>query len=183
MWLTVGDFAADNNSQLDVAVGVGWLLQVFVNNGPANAPLTAIPSATIYNAPADTLAFLAIALTPNAPTDLLAVNSTGHLTAWYNLVHSFFVNGAAALPSGVDLGVHLQGTGGGTITGTVWNNLDNSGAWDSKDPAWTGNGTTVYIDLNHDGKLDPGDPVATPSALGNTHSATCLPASSPTPCR
>ena len=67
MWLTVGDFAADNNSQLDVAVGVGSLLQVFVNNGPANAPLTAIPYATIYNAPADTLAFLAIALTPNAP--------------------------------------------------------------------------------------------------------------------
>ncbi len=54
--------------------------------------------------------------------------------------------------------------GGATIRGTVFNDFASLGTWS---PTSTGvAGVTVFLDLNHDGKLDPGDPTTTTAADG-----------------
>ena len=51
------------------------------------------------------------------------------------------------------------------ITGTAWNDANHNG---TQDPGEGGlAGVTVFLDLNRDGKLDPGDPTATTDTSGS----------------
>ena len=52
----------------------------------------------------------------------------------------------------------------GTISGRVFDDLNSNGIRESTEPPLAG--WTVFIDLNHDGTLDPGDPVATTTGSG-----------------
>jgi len=56
-------------------------------------------------------------------------------------------------------------SGGSSITGTVFNDANNNGVQDSGEMGLAG--VTVYADLNHDSKLDPGDPSTTTAADGS----------------
>jgi parallel beta-helix repeat protein len=53
----------------------------------------------------------------------------------------------------------------GVIEGNVWDDLDDSGIETAGDPGLAG--WTVFLDLNGDGTLDPGDPSTTTDANGN----------------
>ena len=53
----------------------------------------------------------------------------------------------------------------GSITGSIFNDEDADGVDDSSDGPQAGR--TVFLDLNHDGTLEPGDPTATTDANGN----------------
>jgi hypothetical protein len=59
-------------------------------------------------------------------------------------------------------------TGGSSIQGTIFDDLNRSGvlapAKDPRLPGWT-----VYLDLNHDGKLDPGDPTTVTDLVDGTY--------------
>jgi protocatechuate 3,4-dioxygenase beta subunit len=68
-----------------------------------------------------------------------------------------------------------QGTQGGStsITGTVYDDLNNDGANDSGDPGLAG--WTVYVDVNGSGSYTSGDPTATTDSTG-TYTFTNLPA-------
>ena len=48
----------------------------------------------------------------------------------------------------------LSGTA--SIAGTVWNDVNANGAWDSADTRLSG--WTVYLDSNNNGTLDAGEP-------------------------
>ena len=51
------------------------------------------------------------------------------------------------------------------ITGTVWNDTNGNGMQDAGESGLAGQ--TVYLDLNHDGQLDAGDPSTTTAADGS----------------
>jgi subtilisin family serine protease/glutamine cyclotransferase len=51
------------------------------------------------------------------------------------------------------------------IHGSKWSDLDGDGVWDAGEPGLPG--WTVYIDSNHNGALDPGEPSAVTDADGN----------------
>lgn len=53
----------------------------------------------------------------------------------------------------------------GSIQGYIWNDVNANGAWDAPDTRAVG--WTVYLDLNNDAKLDPGDPTAVTDTLGS----------------
>ena len=72
--------------------------------------------------------------------------------------------------------------GTGSIVGVIWTDLDANGTWDAADGRAAG--WTVYLDLNNDGQLDPGDPVAITTPIGwytfaglpaGTYTVRCLP--------
>ena len=68
--------------------------------------------------------------------------------------------------SGKDIGVFL-GSGNvypGTISGTVFNDANQNGTFDSGDTALASR--TVYIDANKNGQLDPGETTATTNSSG-----------------
>lgn len=69
---------------------------------------------------------------------------------------------AGARPQGVAV---VAAVGTGSISGSVFNDANNNGVRDVGEAALAG--VAVYLDLNHDGKLDPGDPTATTDANGN----------------
>ena len=50
------------------------------------------------------------------------------------------------------------------ITGTVWNDANHNGIEDAGEAGLAG--VTVFLDLNQDGRLDPGDPTATTDSTG-----------------
>src|SRR5262249_33482394 len=52
----------------------------------------------------------------------------------------------------------------GLIEGRVFNDLDGTGRRQQKDPGMAG--VTVYLDLNNNGRLDPGEPQTTTDADG-----------------
>jgi hypothetical protein len=54
---------------------------------------------------------------------------------------------------------------GSTISGQVYDDLNNNGVHDAGEPGMAG--VTVYLDLNRDGRLDPGDPTAVTDSNGN----------------
>src|SRR5262249_758728 len=68
---------------------------------------------------------------------------------------------------GYNFGVHLPGSEGGQIQGTVYLGAPD-GTWDPTDPGFY-QGVTVFLDLNNDGHLDAGDPSMTPSVDGVYH--------------
>jgi hypothetical protein len=100
-------------------------------------------------------------------TDLLAVGADGSLTTWHNVTGGTLLTGLKPneTAGGHDLGVHIAGSQSVTIQGTVFQDLDNSGTWKPADPGLH-YGALVYVDLNHDGHLDPGDPSQQPSLNG-----------------
>ncbi|MGA2030752.1 MAG: lectin like domain-containing protein [Thermoguttaceae bacterium] len=53
----------------------------------------------------------------------------------------------------------------GEIQGTIWNDANANGTWDSGETA--ASGATVYLDLNHNGLRDPGEPSTTTDANGS----------------
>jgi hypothetical protein len=54
---------------------------------------------------------------------------------------------------------------GNTITGQLFNDLNNNGVQDPGEPGLAG--WTAYLDLHRDGVLDPGDPTAVTDSNGN----------------
>lgn len=165
LWITTGDFADDNNQQIDVVVGGGASLRLFRNFGPVSAPLVLISAATQSGLPSSTQALLAVTLTPGAPSDLLSVDASGTLTAWQNLVHTHYVDSVWTRPVGLDIPAQLPGGSGGTIYGSIWLDADQSGQWSAADLGY-GENITAYIDANNNGELDAGEPSATPSTNG-----------------
>lgn len=166
LWISFGDFAADNNGQLDVAVGGGSLLKLFTNTGPVAAPLEVVDTATQNDLAVDTIGVTPFVFYTGAPADLLAVDAAGNLVGYHNLVHSQSIPDTIGRPAGIDIAVHLPGTGLGAITGNIWNDLDNSGVWSGDDANWTSGGVTAYIDLNNNGVLDAGEPSEKPTPAG-----------------
>lgn len=69
---------------------------------------------------------------------------------------------AGARPQGVAV---VAAVGTGSISGAVFNDANNNAARDASEQGLAG--VTVYLDLNQDGKLDPGDPTATTDINGN----------------
>ena len=53
----------------------------------------------------------------------------------------------------------------GSIQGYIWNDVNANGIWESPDTRAVG--WTVYLDLNNNGKLDPGEPTAVTDTLGS----------------
>ena len=58
----------------------------------------------------------------------------------------------------------LLPVGAGSINGIIWTDTNANGIWDAPDGLAAG--WTVYLDLNNDGRLDPGDPVAITTPIG-----------------
>jgi hypothetical protein len=104
-------------------------------------------------------------------TEYVTVNAAAgaNLTTWYNVTGTATLTGPLPTPvaGGYNLGVHLPGSSGGQIQGMVYLS-DSTGTW-SPDalPFWEG--VTVYVDLNGNGKLDPGEPNTAPSINGVYH--------------
>ena len=146
-----------------------------MNDGPSTAPLEAPRSAGIKIADNTTLGFYAVAGEGNAPAELVSVNAAGNLTAWHNLVHAQFIGGTDPLPANYDRAVYVPGAGGGTIRGTVWNDVAASGQWSANDPAWGENNVQVYLDMNNNGALDAGEPSTDLSADGTYEFSQLLP--------
>ncbi|MDB5297786.1 MAG: hypothetical protein JWO31_3769, partial [Phycisphaerales bacterium] len=177
LWITVGDFADDNNSQLDVVAGGGSTFRLYVNTGPIDAPLWYVGDATQANLPPDTLGMAAVQFTPNAAADLIGVDGTGTLRAYWNVVHNLYIDGYVGRPTSLDFAVHLPGSGGGEILGDVWTdnggtnadgsrNYDGLGHWAPASDGWSSGGLTVYIDQNNNGVLDGGEPTDKPTNAG-----------------
>jgi len=71
----------------------------------------------------------------------------------------------AAVVTGLNFGNKASGsTGGGSISGIVFNDMNGNWSHDSGEPLLAG--WTVYIDANKDGKLDAGDISTTTNAQG-----------------
>ncbi len=75
-----------------------------------------------------------------------------------------------AMPAGLLASFNATFTGGpansatGSITGTVYIDANGNGVLNSQETLLSG--IVVYLDLNHDGKLDDGDPSATTNSSG-----------------
>ncbi|HEY7119154.1 MAG TPA: S8 family serine peptidase [Tepidisphaeraceae bacterium] len=63
--------------------------------------------------------------------------------------------------------------GGGSIRGVVWNDVNNDGSLQANEPLLAG--WTLYLDANHNGRLDSGETTAT-SASDGSYSFSNLPA-------
>lgn len=70
-----------------------------------------------------------------------------------------------------DFPVVVPGSGGRTINGDIFNDLAGNGTWDPSFSGVSGD-STVYVDLNHYGQLDPAE--VAPSPTG-TETTSCCP--------
>ena len=167
LWIAVGDFADDDNSQLDVVAGGGSTLRAYVNTGPVDAPLWFVGNASQNGLPADTVGLATYQFYADAPADLVGVDGGGNLTGFHNVAHSQYIDGYVGRPTSLDFAVHLPGTGLGAVVGNIWNDLDDSGVFSAADDVnWTSGGVTVYLDLNNNGSLDAGEPNDKPTTAG-----------------
>jgi hypothetical protein len=60
--------------------------------------------------------------------------------------------------------LNVESFGTGAIQGTVWNDVDHDGVRGAGDPGIPG--WTVFLDLNTDRNLNPGEPTAVTDAAG-----------------
>src|SRR6185312_3658265 len=78
-------------------------------------------------------------------------------------------------PSASTTSSAVVGPAVGTVTGTLYNDINGNG---SMDPGEEGiPGQVVFIDLNNNGKLDPGEPAAVTTSSG-VYTITNVPAGS-----
>jgi hypothetical protein len=140
------DSAAVNENETLTVAAPGVLAN---DTDPNGLPL----SATVVNPPAH---------------GTLALNADGSFSytpaAGYFGTDSFSYQAndgtVSSLPATVTITVNQVGT----ISGTVWDDMNASGTRVSSDPGLAGR--TVFLDLNHNGQLDPGELSTTTAADG-----------------
>lgn len=86
-------------------------------------------------------------------------------TGWFGSAPSaggwrFVTVGSSQAVTGADLGSYRYGT----LSGTVFNDLNADGVHQPSEPGLAG--WELYLDLNNNGVLDPGEPTATTDAIG-----------------
>ena len=149
------------NTPPGVAVALGSQVLVLANDNQAASPFTV---ALTLDASGPVLALAGTDLNGDGSTDVLGLVGD-RLLGWTNIAGAYAVSATGPSVGGYDIGVHVPGSEGGVITGSVFNDRDGDGNWVPTDPGWY-LGVEVYLDLNHDGKLDAGDPVQRPSITG-----------------
>jgi len=64
--------------------------------------------------------------------------------------------GPTSVVEDVDFGNHLASAQGASIHGRKWEDLDGDGVQDAGEPGLAG--VTIYLDINDNGQIDPGEP-------------------------
>jgi hypothetical protein len=159
--------ASGSANDLGVLLASGDTFLVFQNTGALDGTNPTFTPAFASSAPgAGAVATVAGDFNQDGRTEYVTLNAMAGapLTTRYNVTGTATVTGLGSAPQagGYNLGVHLPGSSGGQIQGTVYV-PDASGNF----PFYEG--VTVYVDLNHNGKLDPGEPNTTPSINGVYH--------------
>jgi hypothetical protein len=100
--------------------------------------------------------------TPAGPGGIMYSDGSAN-TLFYNAFASFKNGGSGSASSSSSSG-NTASAGTGKITGTLWNDSDGDGTWDSNE---TNTGSrTVFIDSNGNGKLDSGEKSTTSNSSG-----------------
>lgn len=100
--------------------------------------------------------------------DLISVGSDGTLLTWHNVTGGSILThlSTSHINGGHDIGVHVAGSETGIVQGTVFQDISGSGVWVPGIDPGLSVGVLVYVDLNNNNALDPGEPSKTPSLEG-----------------
>ncbi len=104
-----------------------------------------------YHLSNSTSKFLTVTVNPGQKLSGVNLGSTDQLTS-------------GSTPSTTSPTTPTTGTGSATITGTLWNDSDKDGKWDSNESV--SGSRSVFLDYNGNGKLDAGEKTTTSSSSG-----------------